>query len=111
MRDKLTMRGRGFGFVKMVFKDEEEASRVKEQVINKNAYPGHHINDKQVDVKSADDFHEKKPMQSPFGGMGGGFPGSMGAGLGGGPMGGIGPGGVMGNGLQKPNPYAIPETK
>lgn len=34
MRDKATMRGRGFGFVKMVFKDEEEANRVKEQVIN-----------------------------------------------------------------------------
>jgi hypothetical protein len=33
MRDKVTMRGRGFGFVKMVFKDEEEANRAKELVI------------------------------------------------------------------------------
>jgi hypothetical protein len=34
MRDKATMRGRGFGFVKMAFKDEEEANKVKEQIIS-----------------------------------------------------------------------------
>ena len=34
MRDKTTSRGRGFGFVKMSFKDEEEAQRAKEQIIN-----------------------------------------------------------------------------
>lgn len=60
MRDKATMRGRGFGFVKMTFKDEEEAQRAKDQIINQNSYQGHFILDKQVDVKSADDYHEKK---------------------------------------------------
>lgn len=54
------MRGRGFGFVKMTFKDEEEAQRAKDQIINQNSYQGHFILDKQVDVKSADDYHEKK---------------------------------------------------
>lgn len=36
MRDKLTMRGRGFGFVKMTFKDEEEAQQMKETILNQN---------------------------------------------------------------------------
>ena len=98
------MRGRGFGFVKMAFKDEEEANKVKEQIISQNSYPGHHILDKQVDVKSADDYHEKK--QPMLGGFGAAFP-PMGAALPGAPLlGMVGP-----PGLQKPNPYAIPEAK
>jgi hypothetical protein len=33
MRDKATGRGRGFGFVRMVLRDEEEAQQVKEAII------------------------------------------------------------------------------
>lgn len=55
-----------------------------------------------MDVKSADDFHEKK--QPMLGGFPPGFPGPMGAGL---PVVGM----VGAPGLQKPNPYAIPEAK
>jgi hypothetical protein len=59
MRDKLTMRGRGFGFVKMAFKDEEEAQKMKEQILSQNEYQGHYILEKKVDVKSADDYQGK----------------------------------------------------
>ena len=59
MRDKMTGRGRGFGFVKMVFKDEDEAQKNKDIVISDNAHPGHFILDKKVDVKSADDYQGK----------------------------------------------------
>ena len=62
MRDKLTQRGRGFGFVKMTLKDEEEAKIVKEALIAQNNYPGHFILDKKVDVKSADDYQGKGMM-------------------------------------------------
>lgn len=110
MRDKNTNRGRGFGFVKMSFKDEEEAQRAKEQIINQNQYPGHIILDKKVDVKSADDFHDKKQ-----GGMGpSGLPPGMMPGFG---VPGMGPAGAFPPGLpgvapvSKPNPYAIAETK
>lgn len=68
MRDKMTMRGRGFGFVKMSFKDEDEAKQKKEQILGQN-YQGHFILDKKVDVKSADDYQGKV--------MGGSFPGQQ----------------------------------
>jgi len=63
MRDKLTMRGRGFGFVKMAFKDEEEAQKMKEQILSQNEYQGHFILEKKVDVKSADDYQGKTQGQ------------------------------------------------
>jgi hypothetical protein len=56
MRDKQTGRGRGFGFVRMVFNDEDEAKKVKDQIIASNNDKGHFILDKKVDVKSADDY-------------------------------------------------------
>jgi len=61
MRDKATGRGRGFSFVKMAFKDEEEAQRMKEDILAQNRDPtrGHYILDKKVDVKSADDYSGK----------------------------------------------------
>ena len=36
MRDKVTMRGRGFGFVKMSFDDEDQAHQMKEKIILQN---------------------------------------------------------------------------
>ena len=56
MRDRATGKGRGFGFVKMKFNDEDEALKVKEQILDINATDGHYILEKKVDVKSADDF-------------------------------------------------------
>ena len=55
MREKVTNRGRGFGFVLLSFGDEDEAQRVKRSIIAQNKQDGHHILDKRVDVKSADD--------------------------------------------------------
>jgi GTP-binding protein EngB required for normal cell division len=62
MRDKNTGRGRGFGFVKMAFNDEDEAQKMKEYIIdiNKDTKGGHKILDKRVDVKSADDYIKSK---------------------------------------------------
>jgi len=34
MRDKNTQRGRGFGFVRMVYSDEAEARRAKDKIIS-----------------------------------------------------------------------------
>ena len=110
MRDKMTMRGRGFGFVKMAFKDEDEAKKAKEQILSQNNYHGHNILGKKVDVKSADDYQGKgagggmNPMMGGFGG--GGVPPFMG---GGNPM--MNPYGKM-DGMPpvaKPNPYVIAE--
>lgn len=56
MRDKATGRGRGFGFVRLSFSDDDEASERKQDILNDNANEGHFILDKKVDVKSADDY-------------------------------------------------------
>ena len=55
MRDKETQRGRGFGFVLITFKDEDEANLLKKKIIMQNQQEGHYILDKKVDVKSAED--------------------------------------------------------
>lgn len=73
MRDKATMRGRGFGFVKMTFTDEDQAQQMKEKILAQNVIGGHYILDKKVDVKSADDYQGKPPGM--MGGPAGGFPG------------------------------------
>lgn len=59
MRDKATGRGRGFGFVRMIFKDEDEAQKMKEIILQNNK-KGHVILDKKVDVKSADEYQGKQ---------------------------------------------------
>lgn len=58
MRDRTTQRGRGFGFVKMQFENKEKAQENKYRLlqINSDRDTGHYINDKRVDVKSADDY-------------------------------------------------------
>lgn len=63
MRDKHTQRGRGFGFVKMQFTDQGQAQDNKDRLlkINGDHSRGHIINNKKVDVKSADDYI-KPPM-------------------------------------------------
>ena len=99
MRDKATGRGRGFGFVRMVLQDDDEATRIKDKIIYQNSKEGHYILDKKVDVKSADDYQGKttNPMHhAPP--MGGGISGGGGGGAGA-PL------------IQKPNPYVIAETK
>ena len=72
MRDRTTGRGRGFGFVKMQFenKDKAQENKMKLLAINSDRDNGHFINEKRVDVKSADDF-VKPQGQDPMGGMGG----------------------------------------
>jgi len=58
MRERATKRGRGFGFVKMQFKDRQDAevNKIKLLKINQDSQQGHYINEKRVDVKSADDY-------------------------------------------------------
>ncbi len=74
MRDRATQRGRGFGFVLVSFKDEEDARLGKDKILMVNNTEGHFILDKRVDVKSADDYQGKGM------GMGNAGGGSMGMG-------------------------------
>lgn len=62
MRDRQTNRGRGFGFVKMQFENRDKAHENKIKLIRVNAEgTGHIINEKRVDVKSADDYVKPPP--------------------------------------------------
>jgi hypothetical protein len=62
MRDRATHRGRGFGFVKMQFDNKDKAQENKVKIISINqTQKGHVINDKKVDVKSADDYVKPQP--------------------------------------------------
>ena len=63
MRDRQTQRGRGFGFVKMQFENLARAQEMKVMLLEINKRQGHVINDKIVDVKSADDY-KKDPNQA-----------------------------------------------
>lgn len=64
MRDRQTNRGRGFGFVKMQFENRDKAQENKYRLLKINAEgKGHMINDKRVDVKSADDYIKPQPGQ------------------------------------------------
>lgn len=58
MRDKMTGRGRGFGFVLLSFKDEQTAQEMKSAILYQNKEGGHFILEKKVDVKSADDYQK-----------------------------------------------------
>ena len=71
MREKVTQRGRGFGFVLLSFNDEDEAQQIKRSIIGQNKTEGHYILDKRVDVKSADD-HQGRGEGGNMGGGGGG---------------------------------------
>lgn len=65
MRDRNTNRGRGFGFVKMQFENRDKAQENKIKLLRINVEgKGHIINDKRVDVKSADDY--VKPPGGPI---------------------------------------------
>lgn len=72
MREKLTQRGRGFGFVLLSFSDEDEAQQIKRSIIGQNKTEGHFILDKRVDVKSADDHQGKGEGGGNMGHGGGG---------------------------------------
>lgn len=65
MRDKITNRGRGFGFVLLSFKDEEAAKQAKAGILDLNRTDGHFILNKRVDVKSADDYGGKGAETQP----------------------------------------------
>ncbi len=73
MRDRMTQRGRGFGFVLLSFKSEDEAQQIKRRIIginNNKQEGGHYIMEKKVDVKSADDHHGKDNGGGHMGGGG-----------------------------------------
>ena len=77
MREKMTQRGRGFGFVLLSFNDEDEAQQVKRSIIGQNKTPdGHSILEKRVDVKSADD-HQGRGEGGHMGGGGGNHQGGQ----------------------------------
>jgi hypothetical protein len=63
MRDKQTLKGRGFGFVKLRFETFAKAQENKMRIIQINTDKGHFINQKRVDVKSADDYVKPQPGQ------------------------------------------------
>lgn len=43
----------------VAFKDEEDAAKGREEILNVNKEKGHYILDKRVDIKSADDYQGK----------------------------------------------------
>lgn len=67
MRDRATNRGRGFGFVKMQFENKDLAQQNKVVLLRHNMEgKGHIINDKRVDVKSADDYIKGQQPQAGY---------------------------------------------
>ena len=108
MRDRMTQRGRGFGFVLLSFTSEDEAQQIKRRIIginNNKQEGGHYIMDKRVDVKSADDHHGNRDG----GQMGGG--GGGGSNHGGHQQQNNFMVGQNGQHIQKPNPYCQVEQK
>lgn len=68
MRDRQSQRGRGFGFVKMRFDNKDVAQENKNKLLSincRNPNDGHKINNKVVDVKSADDYVKPQQGQQP----------------------------------------------
>jgi len=67
MRDQVTQKGRGFGFVKIQFDSQQTALINQQKVLDINHTHGHEINGKRVDVKSTDNYVKPANKVGPIG--------------------------------------------